>query len=115
RRAGEFVMLIRRLCIEDKVTHRGEFYRLDDAILFPKPRKLPEFYLAGASQAAKKMAAAMADVYLMSAEPLDDIRRRMDELRELSDSANPNLRFGIAGTVICRDTHEEAWAHAQAM
>ncbi|HLG74276.1 MAG TPA: LLM class flavin-dependent oxidoreductase [Chloroflexota bacterium] len=115
RRAAEFVMLIRRLCTEEKVTHRGEFYRLDDAILYPKPRKLPEFYLAGASQAAKKMAAEMADVYLMSAEPLDDIRRRMDEIRELAGGRNPNLRFGIAGTVICRDTHEEAWAHAQAM
>lgn len=115
RRASEFVMLLKRLFTEERVTHRGEFFRLDEAILSPKPRKVPEFYLAGASPAAKQMVAEMADVYLMSAEPLDEIRRRMDEIRELADERAACIRFGIAGTIICRDTHEQAWAHAQAM
>ena len=61
------------------------------------------------------MAARLADVYLMSAEPVPDVRRRMDEMRRLAGEANRELRFGVAGTVICRDSHEEAWAQAQAM
>ena len=115
RRAAEYATLLRRLWTERRVTHHGEFYRMDEALLFPKPRVRPDFYLAGASPAAKFMAAKLADVYLMSAEPLDDVKRRMDEIRELAGSANAGIRFGIAGTVICRDTHEEAWAQAQAM
>src|SRR5437764_7727909 len=61
------------------------------------------------------MAAKLADVYLMSAEPLDDIKQRMAELRDMAGTANPEIRFGIAATIICRDTHEQAWAQAQAM
>jgi len=39
----------------------------------------------------------------------------MDEMRSMARDVNPGLRFGIAGTIICRDTHEQAWAQAQAM
>jgi alkanesulfonate monooxygenase len=115
RRATEYMMLLRRLWTEDRVSHRGEFYRLEDALLSPKPRRLPPFYLAGGSAAAKRAAADLADVYLMSAEPLADIERRIDEMRGLARDVNPGLRFGIAGTVICRDSHEAAWAQAEAM
>jgi alkanesulfonate monooxygenase len=115
RRASEYMTLLRRLWTEDRVTHRGEFYCLENALLSPKPAHRPPFYLAGGSPAAKKTAAELADVYLMSAEPLEGVKRRMDEMRQLAQDVNPGLRFGIAGTVICRDTHEEAWAAAQAM
>ncbi|MGH2520781.1 MAG: LLM class flavin-dependent oxidoreductase, partial [Chloroflexota bacterium] len=88
RRAGEYVQLLRRLWTEERVSHNGEFYRLDEAFVNPKPRPLPHFYLAGASAAAKRIAAALADVYLMSVEPLDAIKRRMDEMRELAGDVN---------------------------
>jgi alkanesulfonate monooxygenase len=113
RRAAEYIRLLRRLWSEDRVTFEGEFYRLEDAFVSPKPGRLPPFYLAGASGAAKQVAAGLADVYLMSVAPLDDIRRRMDELRQLA--GDRPLRFGIAGTIICRDTHEQAWKQAQRM
>jgi len=116
RRAAEYVSLLRRLWTEDgRVSFRGEFYRMEEALLFPKPKHLPPFYLAGGSAAARKVAAELADVYLMSAEPLEEVKRRMDEMRQLAGDLNPALRFGIAGTVICRETHEQAWAQAQAM
>ena len=115
RRAAEYITLLRRLWTEDRVDFQGEFYRLKEALLFPKPRRLPLFYLAGGSPAAKNVASELANVYLMSAEPLPDVQRRMDEMRALAGTANAELRFGIAGTVICRDTHEQAWAQAQAM
>ena len=115
RRATEYIRLLRRLWTEERVTYQGEFFRLENALLSPKPKRLPPFYLAGASPAAKHMAAEVADVYLMSVAPLDDIRRRMDELREMTRVRQRPLRFGIAGTIICRDTHEEAWAQAQRM
>src|SRR5581483_1389150 len=115
RRASEYMRLLRRLWTEPRVSHAGEFYRLDNALLEPKPKRLPEFYLAGASEAAKRVAAELADVYLMSAEPLDGIKRRMDEIRYLAGDRADKIRFGIAGTIICRDTHEQAWAQAQAM
>jgi len=115
RRAAEYVVLLRRLWTEERVTRRGEFYCLADALLSPKPKQLPPFYLPGASPAAKKLAAEQADVYLMSAEPLENVKRRVDEMRELAREVNSGLRFGIAGTIICRDTHEQAWAQAQAM
>ena len=115
RRAAEYITVLRRLWTEERVDFAGEFYRLEQALLFPKPRRLPAFYLAGGSTAAKQVAARLADVYLMSAEPVPDVKRRMDEMRRLAGEANSELRFGVAGTVICRDSHEEAWAQAQAM
>ncbi|MFI5267969.1 MAG: LLM class flavin-dependent oxidoreductase [Chloroflexota bacterium] len=115
RRAAEYVTLLRRLWTEDRVSFQGEFYRMEEALLSPKPTRLPPFYLAGGSPVAKKVAAELANVYLMSAEPLEDVGRRMAEMRQLAGDLNPDLRFGIAGTVICRETHEQAWAQAQAM
>ncbi|HVA25465.1 MAG TPA: LLM class flavin-dependent oxidoreductase [Chloroflexota bacterium] len=115
RRAAEYITLLRRLWTEDRVSFEGEFYRLEEALLSARPQQLPLFYLAGGSPAAKKMAAQLANVYLMSAEPLGDVKQRMDEMRQLAGDLNPSLRFGIAGTIICRDTHEQAWAQAQAM
>jgi alkanesulfonate monooxygenase len=115
RRAAEYVTLLRRLWTEERVSFQGEFYRMEEALLSPKPKRLPPFYLAGGSPAAKKVSAELANVYLMSAEPLLDVKRRMDEMRRLAGDMNPGLRFGIAGTVICRETHEKAWAQAQAM
>ena len=50
-----------------------------------------------------------------SAVALEGVKRRMDEIRELAGERASAIRFGIAGTIICRDTHEEAWAQAQAM
>jgi alkanesulfonate monooxygenase len=115
RRSDEYVRLLRRLWTEDEVSFQGEFFAVARASVSPKPGELPRFYLAGASDAATRVAASLADVYLMSAEPLEEAARRVDRMRELSSNINPGLRFGVAGTVICRDTHEQAWAQAQAM
>lgn len=114
RRAAEFVQILRRLWTQPSTTFDGEFYRMVDARLAPKPLQPggPKIFLVGASGAAIEMAARHADVYLMSAHTVDNIGRRIAEVRDLARSQGRTLRFGVAGTLFCAETHEQArrWA-----
>ena len=69
RRGSEFVDILKSLWTKKVTNFEGEFYRMIEAGLEPKPVQPggPRFFLAGASEAAIDMAARQADVYMMSA------------------------------------------------
>jgi alkanesulfonate monooxygenase len=73
---------------------------------FPGP-----LYLGGASEAAKALAARVADTYLMWGEPPDRIGERIREMRERA-GGRP-LRFGLRIHIIARSGGAEAIAAAR--
>lgn len=89
-RFTESIGLIRRLWTEQRVTHRGKFYRVTDAGLGAKPVR-PEgvpIWVGGYVDAAIKRAAAIGDVWLIPPSTnLGELVRSMklyrDTLREL--------------------------------
>ena len=113
-RAEEFVHLLKLLWTQPTTTYNGVYYRMQSARLEPKPVQPagPQFYLAGASEAALRMAGQQADVYMMSADTVDQVARRVADVREHTP-AGRTVRFCVAGTVFCRETEEaaRAWAH----
>ncbi|WP_062996934.1 LLM class flavin-dependent oxidoreductase [Nocardia mikamii] len=121
-RTEEFIRLVRRLWTEEHVTHRGTHYRVTDSTVLPRisareGRPHPTLYFGGASAAAERVAATVADVQLFWGEPLADVRERIERLRELSERHGrelPPLEFGLRVTTVVRDTTEQAWADAQA-
>jgi alkanesulfonate monooxygenase len=72
----------------------------------------PRFYLAGASEAALRMSGQQADVYMMSADTVDQVARRVADVREYTP-AGRTVRFCVAGTIFCRETEEAARAWAR--
>jgi alkanesulfonate monooxygenase len=121
-RTREFLRLVRRLWHEDAVTSTGEFYRVENATLRPRPLgaedgRHPRLYFGGASSAAEEVAATEADVQLFWGEPLDGIAERIDRLTQLSATLgreHPPLEFGLRITTVVRDTTDEAWRAAEA-
>jgi alkanesulfonate monooxygenase SsuD/methylene tetrahydromethanopterin reductase-like flavin-dependent oxidoreductase (luciferase family) len=66
-RLEESIALMRRLWTEDKVTHEGRFYRVEDASLCLKPFRAggPPIWMAGTADAAIRRAARMADAWMI--------------------------------------------------
>lgn len=121
-RTREFLHLVRRLWIEEEVSHDGRFYTLNEATLGARPfvtgeRKHPTLYFGGASAEAEQVAAAEADVQLFWGEPYAAVAERISRLRALSDDVGREhapLEFGLRVTVVVRESSEEAWGVARA-
>jgi len=92
-------------------TYSGNFYRIDDAVLEPKPLRVPPIYAGGESEAAKNLIAATADAYVMHGDAPEHIARKVADMSARRAALAPDappLQFGVAGYVICRRNIVEA-------
>jgi FMNH2-dependent dimethyl sulfone monooxygenase len=110
-RTEEWLEVVGRLLREDTVSHDGPLYHLAEAVLKPKPSRLPPVYMGGESPRAKEVIAARADAYVMHGDPPEVIAGKIADLTgRRAETGRPPLSFGVAGYVICRDTDAEAQA-----
>ncbi|MBS2016481.1 MAG: LLM class flavin-dependent oxidoreductase [Deltaproteobacteria bacterium] len=120
RRTGEFLEICRRLWSSPVAfDYEGEFHTLKQTRLelSPVQRGGPPFYFGGASEAATRVSAQWADVYLMWGEPIGHIRERLEGMRRLVEAAGRTnvVRYGLRINVIARATSEEARSAAREM
>ena len=109
RRSEEFIEVLKEMWTKEKANYRGDFYRLNDAPLKPKPINAPKIFQGGNSRAAKEMAGRVSDVYFMNGGSLEKIKEQIDEVRALRKAnGKGDIQFGVNGFVIVRDTEEEA-------
>ncbi|MBO2536708.1 dimethylsulfone monooxygenase SfnG [Rummeliibacillus suwonensis] len=109
RRSEEFIEVIRSLWTNETTTYKGDFYRLNEAPLKPKPIQSPKIFQGGNSKAAKEMAGRVSDVYFMNGGSLEEIKAQIDEVKALRKAnGTGDIQFGVNGFVIVRDTEEEA-------
>ena len=115
-RAEEFVDAIQMLWSSRVSDFDGRFVKLRAARLEPKPMRAggPPIYLAGASESALRMAARQADVYMMSAETVDGVAKRIADLRTRAAAHGREPRFCVAATMFARESSDEAKAWARA-
>jgi FMNH2-dependent dimethyl sulfone monooxygenase len=112
-RTDEWLSVVKGLWTASRFTHAGQLYRIDEAILEPKPARAPwpPIYAGGESEAAKDLIARRGDAYVMHGDPPETIARKIADMRErrarLAPEAPP-LLFGVAGFVVCRRTDEAA-------
>lgn len=64
RRMDESLLVLRRLLAGEQVTHRGEFYDLDGALVLPAPDPAVPLVVGGRSDAAVRRAARFGDGWL---------------------------------------------------
>ncbi|QTH22072.1 LLM class flavin-dependent oxidoreductase [Rhizorhabdus wittichii] len=60
--AEEWLQVIKKLWTDERVTHEGKFFQLNDAILSPRPRSMPTLVNAGASGRGLRFAVSSCDV-----------------------------------------------------
>ncbi len=114
-RTHEFVHVVRRLWTESVVDHAGEFYRTSGAVLAPKPSPMIPIYFGGHSAPAQRIAAELADVYLIWGDTLPSIAARVASMHEAEAVAGRSVRIGLRVHVVVRETEAEAWAAADRM
>ena len=110
-RTTEWLEIIDRLWREDHFSFNGNYYRVEDAVLEPKPitRPRPVIYAGGESEAAKTMISRLCDAYVMHGDDPVRVREKIADMsarRELSDL--PPMKFGVAAYTIVRSTEAEA-------
>jgi dimethylsulfone monooxygenase len=112
RRSAEFLQVLRKLWTEDDVEFRGDFYRIHDFTLKPKPLVTPELFQGGNSTAARRNGGYYADWYFSNGKDFDGVTEQLVEVRDHARSApvdaGREVRFGLNGFIIARDTEKEA-------
>ncbi|MGW6278646.1 LLM class flavin-dependent oxidoreductase [Kribbella sp. NPDC055071] len=111
-RCDEFLDIVTRLWAGETVTYQGKHLRVEDAVLAQRPDPLPEIYFGGSSEAALRVAARHADVYLTWGEPPEAVGEKIAKVRKLAADEGREIRFGVRLHSIARDTAEAAWAEA---
>tara|TARA_B100000686_G_scaffold355331_1_gene472794 strand:- start:12666 stop:13748 length:1083 start_codon:yes stop_codon:yes gene_type:complete len=109
----EFMELtIRLLTGNCPVSFKGNYFSIQDAVIFPilKAEKLPEFFMAGASEGAKKVAAKYGDVHVVHAIEPDEIEKDIKQVTKIASrlERNRKLTFCIRHLVCVRETKKEA-------
>ncbi|WP_405057547.1 dimethyl sulfone monooxygenase SfnG [Kribbella sp. NBC_01505] len=109
RRSAEFLQVLRKLWTEDNVEFAGDFYRIRDFTLKPKPGVFPELFQGGNSTAARDNAGKHSDWYFSNGKDFDGVTEQLLDVRRTARAAGGReVRFGLNGFIIARDTEKEA-------
>ena len=113
RRAEEFISYVREIWTSDHAEFGGDFYRLHDFDLKPKPldvpgRPHPEIFQGGNSTAARGMAGRVSDWYFANGNSPEGIAEQIADVSEVAGINGRTVRFGVNGFLIGRDSEAEA-------
>ncbi|MDR1451061.1 MAG: FMNH2-dependent alkanesulfonate monooxygenase [Helicobacteraceae bacterium] len=112
--ADEFLTIWKKLLYGEKVTHKGKYYHIKDAINYfwgpQKPR--PPLYFGGSSNAAHDLTAKHIDAYLSWGEPIAQVAEKIKDVKARAKKLGRQVRIGIRLQVIVRETEKEAWEAA---
>jgi len=112
-RTDEFLSVLRGAWYDAPFDFVGEHYSATGAMVSGGIDPAPDIYFGGSSGPAGPVAARHADIYLTWGEPPEQVREKLDWMRELAQAEGRRLRFGLRIHTLSRDTSEEAWRHAQ--
>ncbi len=115
RRSAEFIQALRAIWTEERANLAGDFYRLRDFSLKPKPlswpgRPHPEIFQGGNSTAARQNGGRYSDWYFSNGNDFAGVTEQLNDLRHVAREAGrtDGPRFGLNGFVIVRDSETEA-------
>ena len=105
-RSEEFLTILKGLWTQQHFSFEGRYYQIDDITLTPpsirKPH--PTIYLGGESDMAQRLAAKLADVFIINGRPVEETKVLIDQVRAYAAEEGREVQFGISAFVICRDS-----------
>ncbi|HYV11498.1 MAG TPA: LLM class flavin-dependent oxidoreductase, partial [Pyrinomonadaceae bacterium] len=110
-RTREWLEIVERLWQEDHFSFSGKYYRVDDAVLQPKPatRPRPTIYAGGESEAAKELISRWCDAYVMHGDEPTRVRAKIKDMSNRRARLGlPPMKFGVAAYAIVRGSESEA-------
>ncbi len=114
-RAREVLQIIKALFVEETVDFQGEYYRLEQGILEPKPRPRPLIWYGGDSEPSRELALDHADGWLAGGAGPVEVRAKLQAMKEQLARRGPRrLLYGLlTGLVIVRASDAQAQAAAR--
>lgn len=115
-RTGEYLEVLKKVWTnEQPFDHHGKHYRVTGAHSAVKPvhGHIP-IYFSGSSDAAIRVAAQHADVYMLWGEPVAQVREVVQRVRAAAAEygRDNHIRFSLSLRPVLADTEDEAWARA---
>jgi FMNH2-dependent dimethyl sulfone monooxygenase len=107
-RTSEWLEIVDRLWREDHFSFDGNYYKVEDAVLQPKPRRKPVIYAGGESERAKQVISTQCDAYVMHGDEPARVKEKIDDMKRRREEAGlPPMIFGVAGYTIVRNSDAE--------
>jgi alkanesulfonate monooxygenase len=116
QRSEEYLTILKGLWTQRHFSFSGQYYQISDVTLAPLPmrRPHPKIYLGGESDIAQRLAAKLADEYLINGRPVAETKQLIEHVQPYAAAHGRKLTFGVSAFVICRNTEDEARAeHAR--
>jgi G6PDH family F420-dependent oxidoreductase len=107
----EAVEVIRRLFTEDKVTHHGEHYTVEDARLYTRPDDPTPILVSAFGPKAMEVAARIGDGFITTMPDADAIKQYRDQGGKGPASAGAKVCFGSSRDEAVATAHR-LWGHA---
>lgn len=88
-RAEEAVKLVKRLWSEEKVTHKGRFFQVDNLTIGPRPIQSPHppIWTGGGAEVALKRAGRLADGYICGSSAIQNFPAVWEKISAFAKSA----------------------------
>lgn len=108
-RTAEWLEIVDKLWREDHFDYAGDYYKLEDAVMQPKPIQKPVIYAGGESEKAKDTIARLCDAFVMHGDEPEKVRAKIEDMNRRRDKLDlPPLVYGVAGYAIVRNSEDEA-------
>lgn len=109
-RTSEWLDVVDQLWSKDHVTFNGQYHRVENTVLQPKPvrKPRPTIYAGGESEAAKNLIAEKCDAYVMHGDAPELIAAKIADMSARREHFNkPPMQFGVSGYVVVRNSESE--------
>ena len=108
-RTAEWLEIVDKMWRDDHFSFSGDYYKIEDAVMQPKPIKKPVIYAGGESEKAKDTIARLCDAYVMHGDAPEKVKTKIDDMERRREQLNfPPMIYGVAGYTIVRETEDEA-------
>ena len=103
-RTAEWLEIVDKLWGGDHFDYTGNYYKIEDAVMQPKPINKPTIYAGGESDKAKDTIARLCDSYVMHGDAPEKVKLKIDDMERRRERFNlPPMSYGVAGYAIVRD------------
>ena len=107
-RTAEWLEVVDRLWKEDHFSVAGDYYKIEDVVMQPKPINKPIIYAGGESEKAKDTIARLCDAYVMHGDTPEKVKAKIDDLEARRERLDlPPMIYGVAGYTVVRNSDTE--------
>lgn len=107
-RTSEWLEIVDKLWKSDHFDFKGDYYKIEDAMMQPKPISKPVIYAGGESEKAKDTIARQCDAYVMHGDEPAKVKAKIDDMERRRERLNlPPMIYGVAGYAIVRNSDAE--------